>query len=104
MDTNKMTDAQRAEFEVVFRAKFGFGATAVAEAKSEDGAVIMGAALWAWKASRDRLAIALPATPDLPEEPEFALDDSHMDAYHAAVRMREACVKAIQALGLQVAP
>ena len=46
--------------------------------------------------------VMLPPAPELPEEPPFADDDSYMDAYHAARRMRTACAKAIEAAGLKV--
>lgn len=57
-----------------------------------------------WKESRAGLLIDLPPPPAEPEEPEEAIDDSHMDAYHSAVRMRNACAQAIEAAGLKVAP
>lgn len=57
-----------------------------------------------WQASREALVIGLPAAPVEPEEPEEAIDDSHMDAYYAAVSMRNACANAIEAAGLKVAP
>jgi hypothetical protein len=68
------------------------------------------------RAKTDRLTVALyrhppaiasvilPPLPEVPEEPAFADDDSHMDAYHAARRMRSACAKAIAAAGLTVEP
>jgi hypothetical protein len=49
-------------------------------------------------------AVILPPAPEMPEEPLCADDDSYMDAYHAARRMRTACAKAIEAAGLKVAP
>jgi hypothetical protein len=56
----------------------------------------------AWKASRETLVIELPPPYPEPEEPEFGLDDSHMDAYHAANGMRHACSEFIKAVGLKV--
>lgn len=44
-------------------------------------------------------AIALPM-PVMPEQPEDAIDDSWMDGYNAALRMREECIRAIEAAGL----
>ena len=44
------------------------------------------------------LAIPLPM-PVMPDEPEDAIDDSWMDGYNAALRMREQCVRAIEAAG-----
>lgn len=58
----------------------------------------------AWQASRESLVIELPPLPAEPEEPECAMDDSHMDAYHAAGRMRNACAKAIEVAGGKVKP
>lgn len=55
-----------------------------------------------WQASREALVIDLPPAPVEPEEPEEAIDDSHMDAYYAAVSMRNACANAIEAAGLKV--
>ena len=59
---------------------------------------------WAWQASRESLVIELPPAPPVPSEPEDAIDDSHMDGYNAAVRMRSACEKSIKAAGLKVKP
>ena len=58
----------------------------------------------AWQASSAALVIELPPPYPEPEEPEFGLDDSHMDAYHAANGMRHACSKFIEAAGLKVKP
>lgn len=58
----------------------------------------------AWQGSRESLAIELPPVPPAPEEPEEAIDDSYMDGYNAAVRMRSACEKSIKAAGLKVKP
>ena len=57
-----------------------------------------------WKAFRESLVVELPPAPPVPEELEEAIDDSHMDGYHAAVRMRSACEKSIKAAGLKVKP
>lgn len=53
----------------------------------------------AWQASRECLVIELPAEPEHPEDPEEAIDDSHMDAYHSAIRMRNACRDSIHEAG-----
>lgn len=58
-------------------------------------------AWWAWQASRECLVIELPAEPECPEDPEEAIDDSHMDAYHSAIRMRNACRDSIHAAGVK---
>ncbi|MQU08587.1 hypothetical protein [Pseudomonas helleri] len=55
-----------------------------------------------WKASREYLVIELPPVPPMPEELEDAFDESLMDGYNAAVRMRSACEKSIKAAGLKV--
>ncbi|KJK19074.1 hypothetical protein [Pseudomonas sp. 2(2015)] len=104
MDTNKMPTEMEAQFDAAFRAKFGCGIAEVAASGHEDSMALMGAAMWAWQASREAVVVELPPAPARPEEPEFALDDSHMDAYNAAVRMRDACAKAIEAQGLKVKP
>ncbi|MBV7571837.1 hypothetical protein KW846_03905 [Pseudomonas sp. PDM32] len=57
-----------------------------------------------WKESRAVVAVVLPPAPAQPEDPRDAIDDSHMDAFHAASRMRSACEKAIEAAGLKVMP
>lgn len=57
-----------------------------------------------WEESRAELLIDLPTVGPEPEAPEDAIDDSYMDAHHAAIRMRNACFKAIEAAGLKVAP
>lgn len=58
----------------------------------------------AWQASRSALVIELPPVYPEPEAPEEAIDDSHMDAFHAANGMRHACAKAIEAAGAKVTP
>jgi hypothetical protein len=50
------------------------------------------------------VAVVLPTVGPEPEPPEDAIDDSYMDAHNAAIRMRSACLKAIEAAGLKVAP
>ena len=54
-----------------------------------------------WKESCAAVVVDLPA-PAEPDAPEDAIDDSHMDALHAANRIRSACEKAIEAVGLKV--
>ncbi|WP_370869498.1 hypothetical protein [Pseudomonas sp.] len=43
-------------------------------------------------------AIVIPM-PVMPEQPEDAIDDSWMDGYNAALRMREDCMRAIESAG-----
>jgi hypothetical protein len=57
-----------------------------------------------WKAARSDIAIELPAVGPAPDAPEDAIDDSHMDEYHAAIGMRNSCIEAIEAAGLKVKP
>lgn len=54
----------------------------------------------AFFASPAPASVVLPPAPELPEEPPFADDDSYMDAYNAAHRMRTACAEAIAAAGI----
>ena len=54
-----------------------------------------------WQASRECLVIEMPAEPECPEDPDEAIDDSHMDAYHSAIRMRNACRNSIHAAGVK---
>ena len=55
-------------------------------------------------AMREAMVIELPPVPEMPDAPEEAIDDSHMDAYHSAIGMRHACSKFIEAAGLKVKP
>lgn len=55
----------------------------------------------AWQASRETMVIELPKEPGCPEDPEEAIDDSHMDAYHSAIRMRNACRDSIHEAGVK---
>jgi hypothetical protein len=57
-----------------------------------------------WKMALESVVVELPPPYPVPEEPEFAMDDSHMDAYHAANGMRHACSKFIESAGLKVTP
>ncbi|MEE5068625.1 hypothetical protein V2J79_05265 [Pseudomonas alliivorans] len=50
-----MTDAMKAEFVEAFQAKFGFGV--MAASANDDAAAMMGAAAWAWQASREVAAL-----------------------------------------------
>ncbi|UVL26797.1 hypothetical protein [Pseudomonas donghuensis] len=104
MDTNKMREQFEAEFveEQVRLCGEGFRSSALY--MIEQNVVTVRVAWWAWQASREAVVVELPPAPARPEEPEFALDDSHMDAYNVAVRMRDACAKAIEAQGLKVKP
>lgn len=61
-------------------------------------------AWWAWQKSPTMLVVELPPAPVEPEEPEDGIDDSYLDAYHAATKMRQDCAKAIEDTGAQVKP
>lgn len=102
MDIEKM----REQFEAWAITSAYLGLSDECMERWEDGYVgpELHAAWEAWPASREAVVVGLPPAPAKPEDPEFALGDSHMDAYNAAVRMRDACVKAIEAQGLKVAP
>lgn len=94
-----MSELMREEFEAAFRKRFGFGRmTANANADADQ---MLKAAEWAWQASREALVIELQAEPEYPEDPEEAIDDSHMDSYHSAIRMRNACRDSIHAAGVK---
>ncbi|MCO7055119.1 hypothetical protein ACUZXZ_16265 [Pseudomonas juntendi] len=55
MDTNKM----REQFEAAFVAQYGFGR--MTAASNPDANAIYCAAEWAWKASREAVAVELPS-------------------------------------------
>lgn len=86
-----MTDKMRAAFEFFYGTPF-----------DECDAFMQKSWEAAWKASREILVIELPPPYPEPEAPEDAIDDSFMDAYHAASGMRHACSKSIEAAGLKV--
>lgn len=61
MGTNKvMPPAMKAEFESAFRAMFGFGSDEIIATGNDSAAAMMGAAAWAWQASREAVAVQLP--------------------------------------------
>ncbi|PXX60705.1 hypothetical protein SAMN05660489_04369 [Pseudomonas sp. LAMO17WK12:I10] len=101
MDTNKM----REQFEAWAAGHFVDIGHGCPLKRSQNGGYWFErvALAWTtWQASREDVVVELPPMPVEPEEPEFAIDDSHMDAHYAAVRMRDSCVKAIEAQGLKV--
>lgn len=106
MDTNKMRDISREQFEKFALSAEG-GLFAGHLAKGEDGEYLNYAAqcYWMfWQASREAVVVDLPPAPEVPEDPEDAIDDSHMGAYHSAIGMRHACAQFIKAAGLRVTP
>lgn len=58
MSTEKMTDSMKAEFIDAFQAKFGFGV--LTSSANDDAAAMLGAAAWAWQASRAAIEVELP--------------------------------------------
>lgn len=97
MDTNKMPAETMAQFDEAFRAKFGCGVAEVLAAQDEDSMAMMGAAMWAWEASRAAVVV------ELPEAGKPAPED---DKRWHSVRNSTigACRRAIEAQGLKVAP
>lgn len=112
MDTNKMRDISREQFEARYPVPEG------ACWNAEQGRYVLFhlklctvakyerfVESWVcWQASREAVVVELPPAPETPEEPEDAIDDSHMGAYYSAVGMRQACAQFIKAAGLKVTP
>jgi len=101
MDTDKM----REQFEAAFAAQCERKGYIPRLQRLPDGSYEYLPAFfawWAWQASRADLAVTLPPLPSIPEPEEFAIDDSHMDGFNAAKRMRERCALAVEAAGLGV--
>lgn len=73
------------------------------DAKGDYSNLLVFWAYWAWAKSRSQLVINLPAPCPEPAAPDDAIDDSHMDAYHAANNMLQACVESVEAAGAKVA-
>ena len=104
-----MNDKMREEFEAWALARFINSETMKPLQRSADEPdgyhyPVLNTAWIAWQASRQAIVIELPPAPAVPEDPEEAIDDSHMDAYHAANRMRGECANSIEAAGLMVTP
>ncbi|MBF8732829.1 hypothetical protein IRZ59_20565 [Pseudomonas guariconensis] len=91
----------RAEFEAAFRAQFGFGATDVRDSNSEEGAALMGAALWAWEASREAVVVELPPKISAHNATEGGFVRPEAEHYDEAI---DDCRESIEAQGLKVAP
>lgn len=88
MDTNKMRDISREQFEAVFNEKYPLTFAAAKAGESEaHGAVSI--AWWGWQASREAVVVELPA--------EWVTNVGEM-LPPPAVR------RAIEAQGLKVAP
>ena len=98
MDTNKMMpEAMKSEFDAAFRQVFGFGAAEAIAAKDDTAMAIMGAAAWAWQASREAVVVELPK--EVSRE-EFE-DESMANGFNVALQN---CREAIEAQGLKVKP
>lgn len=101
-----MTDKMREEFEAWRLRKFCGGAERLKKCSNAPEIYYYTAeqeAWETWQASRAALVVELPK-PVEPEEPEDAFDDSWMDGFNAAGRMRDACASAIEAAGVRVKP
>ncbi|WP_049818736.1 hypothetical protein [Pseudomonas taiwanensis] len=96
-----MTDEMRAEFDVAFRAQFGFGASDIQEAKDAEAAAMMGCALWAWEASREAVVVELPPKISAHNISEGGFVRPEAEHYDEAI---DDCREAIEAQGLKVAP
>ena len=106
-----MSDLMRKEFEAACEFRFNWALQDPYRDESErtlstwDGETyrnrIVQGMWWAWQASRECLVIERPPEPEYPEDPEEAIDDSHMDSYHSAIRMRNACRDSIHAAGVK---
>lgn len=57
-----MTDSMKAEFIKAFQEKFGFGV--LTASANDDAAAMLGAAAWAWEASRAAIEVELPDPSD----------------------------------------
>jgi hypothetical protein len=104
-----MNEQMRAEFEAAIKKNQlpgGFRPANLDRCAFDDSYVLpeVAGAWWGWQGSREALVLELPPPYPEPDEPEEAIDDSHMDAYHAAKGMRHACANTIEAVGLKVTP
>lgn len=98
MDTNKMPAEMEAQFDAAFRAKFRCGIAEVVAAQHEDSMALMGAAMWAWQASREAVVV------ELPDSIVGARRYQHAEAAFAHKEGIDDCREAIEAQGLKVAP
>ena len=95
-----MSDLMREEFEAWFSVNAP-DINNLAADRAVKHMMIKELAFLTWQASRECLVIDLPPEPECPEDPEEAIDDSHMDAYHSAIRIRNACSDSIHAVGVK---
>lgn len=100
MDTNKMMpEAMKSEFEAAFRQVFGFGATEAIAAKDDTAMAIVGAAAWAWQASREAVVVELPEQRAVPDRDCWARTNG-LGFNNALKESRQM----IEVQGLKVAP
>nr|WP_314659179.1 hypothetical protein [uncultured Pseudomonas sp.] len=99
MDTNKMPAEMEAQFDAAFRAKFGCGIAEVAAAQHEDSMALMGAAMWAWQASREAVVVELPPKISAHNTSEGGFVRPEAEHYDEAI---DDCREAIEAQGLKV--
>ncbi|MBF8780988.1 hypothetical protein IV505_14825 [Pseudomonas fulva] len=91
MDTNKMMpEAMLAQFDAAFRAKFGCSIAEAVGAQDESAMAMMGAAMWAWQASRENLRVTNP----------FPVVDGDPDVLWAHAKAQ----KSLEAQGFKVTP
>lgn len=99
MDTNKMRDPVREQFEAEFNRQFPtiFAAAKAGDSKAHGD---MSVAWWGWQASRAAVVVELPAML-LEDEDEVGEDWPVNEAYNNGIN---GCKVAIEAQGLKVAP
>jgi len=93
-EMEKMPPGMLEQFEAAFRARFGCGIAEVAASEHEESMALMGAAMWAWQASREALVIKRP------EQCEYANTvGEYAKGHRQGIR---SMVDAIEAQGLKV--
>ncbi|MNN91990.1 hypothetical protein D3C81_2101930 [compost metagenome] len=88
-----MPEAMKSEFLIAFREKFGFGL--LAASANDDAAALLGAAAWAWQASREAVVVQLTEEYELPPT---------LDMQTLVSAIREQDIATIEAQGLKVKP
>lgn len=98
MDTNKMRDISREQFEAVFSEKYPMIFAAAKAGESEaHGAVSI--AWWGWQASREAVVVELPPKISSHNTTEGGFVRPEAEHYDEAV---DDCREAIEAQGLKV--
>ncbi|MDR8369292.1 hypothetical protein NM213_05120 [Pseudomonas lactis] len=98
-----MTQTAQEKFEAWHLARFP-GASLSKRTNGEYINLYVGMCWIGWSASRETLVVELLTVGPSPEPPEDAIDDSWLDAHHAKIQMRNACFKAIDAVGITIKP